>query len=113
MPLSGSNRGGAHARRRSAARTDVQLRPAPEQRVPADHPLRPIRAMVDDVLRRAVAREFDAALRRRSAGRRSRPRSCCGPCCCRCSTAMRSERLLMEQLDYNLLFRWFVGPEHG
>src|SRR5215831_18512539 len=45
---------------------------------------------------------------RRWAGPRSRPRSCCGPCCSRCST-LRSERLLMEELDYNLLFRWFVG----
>ena len=27
--------------------------------------------------------------------------------------SMRSERLLMEQLDYNILFRWFVGLEHG
>src|SRR5947209_6863714 len=46
-------------------------------------------------------------------GRRSRRRSCCGRCCCRSYTrygyTVRSERLLMEQLQYNLLFRWFVG----
>jgi transposase len=29
--------------------------------------------------------------------------------CCRCCTAIRSERLLMEEMDYNLQFRWFVG----
>src|SRR5438132_14185006 len=42
-------------------------------------------------------------------GRRSRRRSCYGRCCCRSYTRLRSERLLMEQLQYNLLFRWFVG----
>src|SRR3989449_8034093 len=35
---------------------------------------------------------------------------CCGCCSCRFSIR-RSERLLMEQLQYNLLFRWFVGME--
>src|SRR5438132_8963359 len=44
-------------------------------------------------------------------GRRSRRRSCYGRCCCRSYTRLRSERLLMEQLDYNILFRWFVGLE--
>jgi len=46
---------------------------------------------------------------RRRVGRRCRPSSCCGRCCCRRSTPVRSERLLVEQLEYNLLFRWFVG----
>ena len=36
-------------------------------------------------------------------------RNCCGPCCYKSLYTIRSERLLMEQLDYNLLFRWFVG----
>nr|WP_246774261.1 IS5 family transposase [Bradyrhizobium diazoefficiens] len=34
---------------------------------------------------------------------------CCGRCCCKAFYTVRSERQLMEQLDYNLLFRWFVG----
>ncbi|WP_439360344.1 IS5 family transposase [Bradyrhizobium sp. DASA03007] len=42
-------------------------------------------------------------------GRRSRRRSCCGRCCCRRFNSIRSERLLMERLEYDLLFRWFVG----
>ena len=42
-------------------------------------------------------------------GRRSRRRCCCGRRCCRPSISVRSERQLMEQIDYNLLFRWFVG----
>src|SRR5256712_13190987 len=46
---------------------------------------------------------------RRLAGRRSRPRSCCGRCSLQVLYSVRSERLLMEQLQYNLLFRWFVG----
>ena len=58
---------------------------SPEQRVPADHPLRPIRAMVDAALA-ALSPAF-AQLYSPVAGRRSRPRSCCGPCCCKSSTA--------------------------
>ncbi len=42
-------------------------------------------------------------------GRRLRRRSCCGRCCPQVLYTVRSERMLMEQLDYNLLFRWFVG----
>lgn len=44
-----------------------------------------------------------------SAARASRPKSCCGRCGCKQLYSIRSERQLMEQLDYNLLFRWFVG----
>ena len=46
---------------------------------------------------------------RASAARASRPKSCCGRCCCGQLYSIRSEWQLMEQLDYNLLFRWFVG----
>jgi hypothetical protein len=56
----------------------------PEQRVPQDHPLRPIRAMVD-----AVLKELSPRFARLYAGQgapRSRPRSCSAPCCCRSST---------------------------
>src|ERR1700730_11377445 len=46
---------------------------------------------------------------RQSVGRRSRQNACCGRNCLQIFYSIRSERLLMEQLDYNLLFRWFVG----
>ena len=77
--------------------------------MPADHPLRPIRKAVDEVLQ-AMSRQFDKLYA--EGGRPRFHRSgCCAPCCCRCSTSIRSERMLMEQLNYNLLFRWFVGME--
>ena len=54
-----------------------------EQRVPEDHPLRPIRRLVDDVLRE-MSREFDGLYA--TVGRRRCPRSgCCGPSSCRSS----------------------------
>jgi len=57
---------------------------SPEQRVPADHPLRPIRHMVDEVLR-GLSPQFDTLYAR--TGRPSvPPRSCCEPCFCSCST---------------------------
>jgi len=46
---------------------------------------------------------------RKSGGRRFRPSNCCGRCRLQVLYTVRSERMLMEQLDYNLLFRWFVG----
>jgi hypothetical protein len=49
------------------------------------------------------------ACTRARGGRRLRRRSCCGRCCCKRWYGKRSERLLMEDLDYSLLFRWFVG----
>jgi len=80
---------------------------SPEQRVPADHPLRPIREMVDTVLRRLSPR-FDAMYA--SGGRPSiPPEKLLRALLLQCLYSVRSERLLMEQLDYNLLFRWFVG----
>jgi hypothetical protein len=57
---------------------------APEQRVSADHPLRPIRQMVDDVLR-GLSPQFDAVYARTGRPSIAR-RSCCAPSCCRCST---------------------------
>jgi len=57
---------------------------SPEHRVPADHPLRPIRAMVDTVLA-DLSPEFAKLYSR--VGRRSRRRSCCAPCCCKSCTA--------------------------
>jgi transposase len=78
-----------------------------EARVPADHPLRPIRAVVDDALR-ALAGEFEALYSH--LGRPSiPPERLLRALLLQAFYSVRSERLLMEQLDYNLLFRWFVG----
>jgi transposase len=80
---------------------------SPEQRVPADHPLRPIREMVDMVLKRLSPR-FEAMYAER--GRPSiPPEKLLRALLLQCLYSVRSERLLMEQLNYNLLFRWFVG----
>ncbi len=80
---------------------------SPEQRVPADHPLRPIRQMMDAFLKRLSPR-FDAMY---AAGGRPSipPEKLLRALLLQCLYSVRSERLLMEQLDYNLLFRWFVG----
>ncbi len=78
-----------------------------EARVPADHPLRPIREMTD----RALA-ELDPVFRRLYArtGRRSiPPEQLLRALLLQLLFSIRSERRLMEELDYNLLFRWFVG----
>src|SRR6476619_280682 len=80
-----------------------------EQRVPSDHPLRAIRALVDDVLR-DMSREFDGVYAR--VGRPSiPPERLLRAQLLQIFYSIRSERLLMEQLDYNLLFRWFVGMD--
>ena len=80
---------------------------APEQRVPADHPLRPIRAMVDAILA-DLSPEFAALYS--PVGRPSiPPEKLLRALLLQVLYSTRSERLLMEQLDYNLLFRWFVG----
>src|SRR5919106_3223771 len=80
-----------------------------EQRVPQDHPLRAIRALVDDVLQ-DMSREFDGLYAR--VGRPSiPPERLLRAQLLQVFYSIRSERLLMEQLDYNLLFRWFVGMD--
>jgi transposase len=80
-----------------------------EQRVPPDHPLRAIRGLVDDVLR-DMSREFDGLYAR--VGRPSiPPERLLRAQLLQIFYSIRSERLLMEQLDYNLLFRWFVGMD--
>lgn len=79
----------------------------PEQRVPQDHPLRPIRAMVDQALRELSPR---FALLYSHTGRPSiPPEQLLRALLLQAFYSVRSERQLMEQLDYNLLFRWFVG----
>ena len=80
---------------------------SPEQRVPADHPLRPIRQMANTVLER-LSPKLDALY---SAGGRPSipPEKLLRALLLQVLYTLRSERLLMEELDYNLLFRWFVG----
>jgi transposase len=81
----------------------------PEQRVPKDHPLRSIRRMADEALERLSPR-FDELYSR--VGRPSiPPEFLLRGLLLQLLYSIRSERLLMEQLDYNLLFRWFVGLE--
>jgi transposase len=78
-----------------------------EQRVPPEHPLRTIRQMVDTALMRLWGR-FEALYAQ--TGRPSiAPERLLRALLLQILYSVRSERLLMEQLDYNLLFRWFVG----
>jgi transposase len=80
---------------------------SPEERVPRDHPLRVIRVMVDTVLRE-LSPQFDQLYSH--TGRPSiAPEKLLRVLLLQVLYTIRSERLLMEQLDYNLLFRWFVG----
>jgi len=80
---------------------------SPEDRVPSDHPLRPIRAMTNTVLKELSSR-FDRLYARM--GRPSiAPEKLLRALLLQVFYSIRSERLLMEQLNYNLLFRWFVG----
>jgi transposase len=80
---------------------------APEQRVPADHPLRAIRTMVDTALRE-LSPEF-ARLYPKTGRPSIPPEQLLRALLVQMLYSVRSERQLMEQLDYNLLFRWFVG----
>src|SRR5262249_59816918 len=76
---------------------------SPEQRVPKDHPLRPVRRMVDKVLD-DLSPQFETLYSR--VGRPSiAPEKLLRALLLQMLYSIRSERLLMEQLDYNLLFR--------
>jgi transposase len=78
-----------------------------EKRVPADHPLRKVRALVDAALSR-LSKDFDRMYS--EVGRPSiPPERLLRALLLQYFYGIRSERMLMEQLDYNLLFRWFVG----
>jgi len=78
-----------------------------EARVPADHPLRPMRAVVDGALKEISPQ---LAPLYGSTGRPSiPPERLLRALLLQVLFTVRSERLLMEQLDYNLLYRWFVG----
>ena len=80
---------------------------SPEQRVRKDHPLRVIRRLTDEALQR-LSRRFDQMYS--WTGRPSiPPEKLLRALLLQILYTIRSERLLMEQLDYNLLFRWFVG----
>ena len=78
-----------------------------EKRIPKDHPLRAIRVLVDEVLRELSPR-FSAIYS--THGRPSiPPEKLLRALLLQVLYSVRSERMLMEQLDYNMLFRWFVG----
>ena len=80
---------------------------SPEERVPSDHPLRPIREMTDAALVRLRPRftKLYSAIGRPSIP----PEQLLRALLLQVLYSVRSERLLIEQLNYNLLFRWFVG----
>lgn len=80
---------------------------SPEQRVPQEHPLRPIREMVNEILK-----ELSPSFSRiySTQGRPSiPPEQLLRALLLQVLYSVRSERMLVEQLQYNLLFRWFVG----
>jgi len=80
-----------------------------EERVPPDHPLRAIRRLVDQILAK-MSKRFDKMYA--DNGRPSiAPERLLRALLLPTFYSIRSERMLMEQLDYNLLFRWFVGLE--
>src|ERR1700679_1156930 len=82
---------------------------SPEKRVPADHPLRPIRKGVDEILQEMSRRlaGWDSDVGRPSIA----PERLLRSLLLQIFYSVRSERMLIEELQYNLLFRWFVGME--
>src|ERR1700682_2649985 len=82
---------------------------SPEKRVPADHPLRAIRKIVDEILKE-MSPKFQKLYS--DVGRPSiAPERLLRSLLLQIFYTVRSERMLIEQLQYNLLFRWFVGME--
>ena len=80
---------------------------SPEARIPAAHPLRPIRDLAREILRQ-MTRSFGRLYA--SEGRPSiPPEQLIAALLLQALFSIRSERQLIEQLNYNLLFRWFVG----
>ena len=80
---------------------------SPEQRVPADHPLRAVRALTDHALK-TMSRRF-AGLYAKTGRPSIPPEQLLRALLLQVLYTIRSERLLVEELNYNLLFRWFVG----
>src|SRR5881398_1617370 len=79
----------------------------PEERIPADHPLREIRKFVREVLKE-LSHSFGKLYSQE--GRPSiPPEQLLSALLLQVFYGLRSERQLIEQLNYNLLFRWFVG----
>jgi len=80
---------------------------SPEERVRANHPLRAIRTMADQALQN-MSKRFDAMYAK--TGRPSiPPEKLLRAQLIQMLYSIRSERLLMEEIDYSVLFRWFVG----
>src|ERR1700735_120483 len=80
---------------------------SPEQRVRKDDPLRPIRTRVDEILKQ-LSPQFSRMYAK--VGRPSiPPEQLLRAQLLQMLYSVRSERLLMEEMDYNILFRWFVG----
>ena len=80
-----------------------------EDRIPGDHPLRAIRPVVDGVLG-AMSKEFDKLYA--ANGRPSiAPERLLRALLLQVFYSIRSERMLMERMEYDLLFRWFVGMD--
>ncbi len=78
-----------------------------EERIPQAHPLRPIRRVVDEALRK-MSKEFSKLYSQ--AGRPSiAPEKLLRALLLMVLYSIRSERRLMEELSYNFLYRWFVG----
>jgi transposase len=86
---------------------DIYSYISPEARVRADHPLRAIRTMADQALE-SMSSRFDAMYAK--TGRPSiAPEKLLRAQLIQMLYSIRSERLLMEEIDYSMLFRWFIG----
>jgi len=84
---------------------------SPEERVPADHPLRRVKKIADQALAR-MSREFDGMYS--GAGRPSiPPETLLKSQLLMALYSVRSDRLFCEMLDYNILFRWFLDIDLG
>jgi transposase len=78
-----------------------------DERIPVDHPMRAVREMMDPLLQ-SMSKQFDRLYS--DTGRPSiAPEYLLRASLIQILYSIRSERLLMEQLEYNMLFRWFVG----
>jgi transposase len=86
---------------------DVFSYVGPEQRIPQDHPLRPVRAMANEALREL--KPCFSKLYAKTGRPSIAPEKLLRALLLQVLYSVRSERMLMEQLNYNLLFRWFVG----
>ncbi len=86
---------------------DVFSYVSPEQRIPQDHPLRPVRAMADEALREL--KPCFSKLYAKTGRPSIAPEKLLRALLLQVLYSVRSERMLKEHLNYNLLFRWFVG----